>query len=105
MKIGFAQINPTVGDLRGNFAKLVAAYKQLAREGADLVLSPELAITGYPPKDLLVKSRFVPENLEILAQLHAQVCRPAFVVGFVCTNQGGGKAFHYAEALLDPAMR
>jgi NAD+ synthase (glutamine-hydrolysing) len=104
MKIGFAQINPTVGDLRGNFAKIVAAYKQLAREGADLVLTPELAITGYPPKDLLFKSRFVPENLEILAQLHAQVRGPALVVGFVDPNQGRGKAFHNAAALLDPGM-
>jgi len=104
MKIGFAQINPTVGDLRGNFAKIVAAYGQLAREGADLVLTPELAITGYPPKDLLFKSRFVPDNLEILAQLHSRLGGPALVVGFVDPNQGRGKAFHNSAALLEPGM-
>src|SRR5437660_2130160 len=104
MKIGFAQINPTVGDLRGNFAKIVAAYGQLAREGVDLVLTPELAITGYPPKDLLFKSRFVPDNLEILAQLHSRLREPALVVGFVDPNQGRGKAFHNSAALLEPGM-
>src|SRR6266576_3193770 len=104
MKIGFAQINPTVGDLRGNFAKIVAAYEQLAREGADLVLTPELAITGYPPKDLLFKSRFVPDNLEMLSQLHSRVLGPALIVGFVDPNQGRGKAFHNAAALLETGI-
>src|SRR5437868_3743408 len=104
MKIGFAQINPTVGDLRGNFAKIVAAYEQLARDGADLVLTPELAITGYPPKDLLFKSRFVPDNLEMLSQLHSRVLGPALIVGFVDPNQGRGKAFHNAAALLETGI-
>jgi NAD+ synthase (glutamine-hydrolysing) len=102
MKIGFAQINVTVGDLRGNFEKIAAAYEQLAREGAEIVITPELAITGYPPQDLLFKSRFVPENLEVLAQLHARLRGPALVVGFVDLNQGRGKPFHNAAALLEP---
>ena len=63
MKIGFAQINPTVGDLSGNFEKIIGAYERLAAAGAEVVLTPELAITGYPPQDLVFKSRFVPENL------------------------------------------
>ena len=100
MKIGFAQINATVGDLRGNFAKIVAAYDKLAEQGAEMVLTPELAITGYPPQDLLFKSRFVPDNLEILAQLQAHVKGPALVVGFVDPNGGRGKPFHNAAALL-----
>ena len=73
MKIGFAQINPTVGDLSGNFEKIVAAYERLANAGADLVLTPELAITGYPPQDLVFKSRFVPQNLEVLDKLQARL--------------------------------
>lgn len=100
MKIGFAQINPTVGDLEGNCRRIIAAYDNLAREGADIVLTPELAITGYPPKDLLFKSRFVPDNLEILAELHRHAKGPALVVGFVDTNSGRGKPFHNAAALL-----
>jgi NAD+ synthetase len=101
MKIGFAQLNPTVGDLSGNFEKILRAYERLAAAGAELVLTPELAITGYPPQDLLFKSRFVPENLAILEQLHLRVSSAALVVGFVDRNEGRGKPFHNAAALLE----
>ena len=101
MKIGFAQINPTVGDLSGNFEKIIGAYERLAAEGAELVLTPELAITGYPPQDLVFKSRFVPENLAILEQLHSRVGNAALLVGFVDRNEGRGKPFHNAAALLE----
>jgi NAD+ synthase (glutamine-hydrolysing) len=102
MKIGFAQINPTVGDLRGNSEKIAAAYQQLARVGADIVIAPELAITGYPPQDLLFKSRFVPGNLEVLDELQKNLSTAALLVGFVDRNQGRGKPFHNAAALLQP---
>src|SRR5919108_278214 len=100
MKIGFAQLNLTVGDLRGNFEKIVQSYERLSAAGAELVVAPELAITGYPPQDLLFKSRFVPQNLEVLESLHARVGRTGLLVGFVDVNQGHGKAFHNAAALL-----
>src|SRR5437588_7807698 len=101
MKIGFAQINPTVGDLSGNFEKILGAYERLAVAGAELVLTPELAITGYPPQDLLFKSRFVPQNLAVLEKLHAHVRgNAALLVGYVERNQGRGKPFHNAAALL-----
>src|SRR6202040_2540115 len=102
MKIGFAQINPTVGDLRGNFEKIAGAYDQLARAGADIVIAPELAVTGYPPQDLVFKSRFVPENLAVLDQLQKRLNKPALLVGFVDRNEGRGKPFHNAAALLQP---
>ncbi|SRR6266496_70563 len=101
MKIGFAQINPTVGDLGGNFEKIIGAYERLAAVGAELVLTPELAITGYPPQDLVFKSRFVPENLAVLEKLHARVGNGALLVGFVDRNEGRGKPFHNAAALLE----
>ena len=101
MKIGFAQINTTVGDLPGNRDKILAAYDRLAAAGADLVLTPELAIAGYPPQDLVFKSRFVPQNFEVLQQLHEHVGRAALLVGFVDRNQGRGKPFHNAAALLE----
>jgi NAD+ synthase (glutamine-hydrolysing) len=100
MKIGFAQINPTVGDLHGNFEKITAAYDQLARAGADIVIAPELAVTGYPPQDLVFKSRFVPENLAVLDELQKRLSKPALLVGFVDRNEGRGKPFHNAAALL-----
>ena len=100
MKIGFAQINPTVGDLQGNFEKIVKAYDQLADARADIVIAPELAVPGYPPQDLLFKSRFVPENLEVLDCLQKRLSKPALLVGFVDRNEGRGKPFHNAAALL-----
>src|SRR6266511_4898397 len=101
MKIGFAQINPTVGDLRGNCDLIAQAYERLATAGAELVLTPELAMTGYPPQDLVLKSRFVPENLELLAKLHARVGEAALLVGFVDRNDARGKPFRNAAALLE----
>src|SRR6266568_4475498 len=101
MKIGFAQINTTVGDLRGNCELIICAYERLAAAGADLVLTPELAVTGYPPQDLVFKSRFVPENLALLEKLQAQVGKAALLVGFVDRNEGSGKPFRNAAALLE----
>jgi predicted amidohydrolase len=100
MKIGFAQINPTVGDLTGNFEKIAAAYDRLVAAGAELVITPELAITGYPPQDLVFKSRFVPQNIELVEQLHARVSTAPLLVGFVDRNEGRGKPFHNSAALL-----
>ena len=101
MKIGFAQINTTVGDLSGNCDLILRAYERLAAAGAELVLTPELAITGYPPQDLVFKSRFVPENLAVLEKLHSRVGKPALLVGFVDRNNGRGKPFRNAAALLE----
>src|ERR1700740_2667450 len=101
MKIGFAQINATVGDLSGNYELIVRAYERLADASAELVLTPELAITGYPPQDLVFKSRFVPENLAALEELRARVGEAALLVGFVDRNEGRGKPFHNAAALLE----
>jgi NAD+ synthase (glutamine-hydrolysing) len=102
MKIGFAQLDTTVGDLAGNCQKIRQAYERLAAAGADLILTPELCVTGYPPQDLVFKSRFVPETLESVAALHACV-RPgaALLVGFVDRNNDRGKPFHNAAALLE----
>ena len=55
LRIALAQLNPTVGDLDGNVAKIVAAYDQAEAAGCDIVAFPELAITGYPPEDLVLK--------------------------------------------------
>src|SRR5213080_4793601 len=101
MKIGFAQINPTVGDLSGNFEKILRAYERLAAAGAEVVLTPELAVTGYPPQDLVFKSRFVPENLAIVEKLHASIRDAALLVGFVDRNERRGKPFRNAAALLE----
>src|SRR5437762_13746275 len=71
MIIGFAQINPTVGDLRGNCELITRSYERLMASSTEFVLTPELTITGYPPQVLVLKSRYVRENRVSLSQLHA----------------------------------
>jgi NAD+ synthetase len=100
MKAGLAQLNTTVGDLTGNYGKILAAYREAVAGGADIVLTPELAITGYPPQDLVFKSRFVPMNLEILERLHAEVGPIPLVTGFIDRNDGPGAPFRNAAAIL-----
>ena len=101
MKIGFAQINPIVGDLAGNFEKILHAYHQAVAQGADLVLAPELALTGYPPQDLVFKSQFVPLNLQFLDRLHQAVGDIPLLVGFIDFNRApAGRPFLNAAALL-----
>src|SRR5258707_13051554 len=100
MKIVFAQINPIVGDLSGNFEKIIRSYERLAAAGAELVLTPELAIPGYPPQDLVFKSRFVPKNLEGLEDLHRVVGKVPLIVGFIERNAGPGAPFHNGAAVL-----
>ena len=75
--------NPTVGDLDGNVAKIVAAYDQAEAAGCDIVAFPELAITGYPPEDLVLKPGFVADNLRRARQGGRPHRRCAAVVGFV----------------------
>ncbi|MEO6787787.1 MAG: nitrilase-related carbon-nitrogen hydrolase, partial [Chthoniobacteraceae bacterium] len=100
MRVGFAQINPTVGDFAGNSAAILASYAALVKEGAQAVLAPELALPGYPPLDLLFKSRFVPQNLAALDTLHANVGDVPLLVGYVDVNSGPGRPFRNAAAIL-----
>ncbi|MDP7011527.1 MAG: NAD+ synthase [Verrucomicrobiota bacterium] len=87
MKVALAQINTTVGDFAGNVARLREGYEEAAAAGAEIVVAPELAITGYPPRDLLLKSGFVEGNLAALDELAAHVGEAALVVGHVGRNE------------------
>jgi NAD+ synthase (glutamine-hydrolysing) len=101
MQVGFAQINTTVGALKQNFDKIFDAYTKAVNAGADLVLTPELALTGYPPQDLVFKSRFVPETWEGINNLHRRVGSVPFLVGYVDFNPSAtGKQFVNACAIL-----
>ena len=66
LRVSMAQINPTVGDLAGNAAKIIERIREAESLGADLVAFPELALTGYPPEDLVLRRGFVESNLETL---------------------------------------
>jgi NAD+ synthetase len=101
MKIALAQINTTVGDLRGNSARILEFYRRGVTAGADLVMTPELAITGYPPRDLLAKHRFVDDNLRALEELAAQISQTALLVGYVDVNtKRPGRDYVNAVALV-----
>ena len=87
LRIALAQINPTVGHLEGNVAKICAAYDRAEAAGCDIVGFPELAITGYPPEDLVLKPGFVADNLSALAQVAARTRHCAAVVGYVAADR------------------
>ena len=99
MKIALAQINPTVGDIIANTAAIRQFIDQAARDGAQLVIFPELALSGYPPKDLLLKPQFIDDCQSALADL-AQCCTDcAALVGLPCRHQGQtGRDLHNAVA-------
>ena len=83
LRVALAQLNPTVGDLDGNLAKMLDAYDRAVAAGCDVVAFPELSTTGYPPEDLVLKSGFVADNLATLGKFAAHTGRCAAVVGFV----------------------
>jgi NAD+ synthase (glutamine-hydrolysing) len=77
------QMNPTVGDMDGNVRRISAWLREAKKAGADLVAFPELAITGYPPEDLLLKPKFLFENRRALQEIVRQSRGLAVVVGCV----------------------
>ena len=83
MRIALAQINPTVGDLTGNAGLIIDWTERARAQGADVVCFPELAITGYPPEDLVLKPSFVRDNIAALHTIAAAARDIAVVVGFV----------------------
>lgn len=88
MKVGLGQIDTWVGDLEGNVARCVAAVEEAADAGADLVVLPELAITGYPPRDLLFDRSFVDAALEATRDLARRTSDgPAVLVGTVSRSE------------------
>lgn len=102
MKIALAQINPKVGDISGNTALIEAFARRAQDAGADIAVFPELAITGYPPLDLLEKKDFISANLKALSRLASLKLRTAIATGYVDRNPAKkGKPLHNAIALVD----
>ena len=82
-RLALAQINPTVGDIPGNTAKILDYLERAREAGADLVAFPELATTGYPPEDLLFKKSFLIDNVDAMAKVAAASRGIAVVLGYV----------------------
>src|SRR5262245_3946771 len=83
LRIAMAQINPTVGDLSGNARTIKACIKEARKAKADVVVFPELAVTGYPPEDLLLKPCFVADNRRIVEEIAKECTGIVAVVGHV----------------------
>ena len=101
MKVGIGQINPTIGDFSGNVERLLNAYRKCVEGGADMVVTPELAIPGYPPRDLVYRSGFVEGNLEALQNLAKETGSVPLITGFVdYSKEKAGAPFVNAAAVL-----
>jgi len=101
MRIALAQINTTVGDFAGNVGRMVGFAREGARRGADLVIFPELAITGYPPRDLVEVPHFVQRSEEELERLATLVPDVHILAGYVRgSGANPGKAVSDSAALL-----
>lgn len=99
LRLAIAQINTTVGDLDGNTRKIIDYIGRAKEAGADIVTFPELAITGYPPEDLLLKNGFVRNNLECLQRIIESTKGITAIVGYV--DQAGDDIFNAAAVITD----
>jgi len=98
VRIALGQIDTTVGDLEGNVATMAEWAARATEQGADLICFPELAITGYPPEDLVLRPEFVQDNLDALQHLAERTAGGCSVItGFVDRSERGR---HNAAALL-----
>ncbi|MDD5556961.1 MAG: NAD+ synthase [bacterium] len=101
MKIALAQINPTVGDFRGNVRKILSFSRRAERAGASLCLFPEMAVTGYPARDLLLNTDFIDDNLRALDRIARGTGAMPIVVGFAARSRSAtGRGLFNAGALV-----
>jgi NAD+ synthase/NAD+ synthase (glutamine-hydrolysing) len=102
MKIALAQLNYTVGDLDGNALKILDAYRHACARGAELVVFSELAVCGYPPRDLLLKRSFVSDTKAALENIARGMTAAPAVVGYVdFTEEKAGRPFRNAAAFIE----
>ena len=111
IRISLAQINPTVGDLKGNRDKIIEYLGRARKLGADVVVFTELAVTGYPPEDLVLKPQFVKDNLRTLREITKATRGITAIVGFVDSDEhifdaaaimSNGKLVHVYHKMLLP---
>jgi len=99
IRVSHAQINTIVGDIKGNSNKIVEYIEEAKKKRVDIISFPELTITGYPPEDLLLKPRFIDENLKMLSKVEKKVGEIIAVIGFV--DRKNGKLFNSAAIIYN----
>ncbi len=106
MNAGIAQINTTVGDFAGNTDKILHAYRELVKAGADFVITPELAVCGYPPMDLVFRSGFIAAAERHVSALAADTGSVPLIVGTVEPNPAAhGRPCHNSAVVLQNGRR
>ena len=107
MKIALGRINPTVGDFAGNSAKIINFSARAKSAGAGMVVFPELAVCGYPPRDLVERASFVVHNREAAEHIAAETRGIAVICGLVTPAQAdtGKSVMNSAALLMDGAIK
>ena len=106
MNAGLAQINTTVGDFAGNTDKILRAYRELVQAGADFVITPELAVCGYPPMDLVFRSGFIAASEHHVNALAVETGAVPLIVGTIEPNPAPhGRPCHNSAVVLQNGRR
>ncbi len=103
LRVALGQINCVVGDLKGNCAKMLECVERAKLSGADMVTFPELAVTGYPPEDLLLKPKFIEDNLRTVKDFSRSVHDIVVITGFV--DMSGENIYNAAAVILDNEIK
>jgi NAD+ synthase (glutamine-hydrolysing) len=98
LRLALAQINPTVGDLSGNADKIISYVKKAKKDKSDIVVFPELSLTGYPPEDLILKPQFIADNLSGIKRISRSVSGITAVIGFI--DRGKDNEIYNAAAVI-----
>ena len=98
MRLALAQINSTVGDLKGNSKKTLDYIKKAEKLKADIVAFPELAVTGYPPEDLILKPQFISDNITEIKKICSRTTGITAIVGFI--DRGKDTGIYNSAAVL-----
>ena len=102
MRVALCQINPIVGDIKGNSKIILSGIANAKASGADVVVFPELALTGYPPEDLLLKKDFVDANISALKKIASECDGITAIVGYV--NNKSGKLYNSAAVIQNKKL-
>jgi NAD+ synthase (glutamine-hydrolysing) len=105
LRAALCQINATVGDIAGNAERILAGVRAAREAGAELALLPELALTGYPPEDLLLREHFLTDTRAALEELARQVTDTTAIVGFPELADGRRHVYNAAAVLSDGAVQ
>ena len=104
LRIALAQVNTSVGDIHGNANLIIEGMAKAQAAGAELVAFPELAITGYPPEDLVLHRRFVSDNRKVLGRISAEANGIAAIVGFVDVSPQQHEPIYNAAAFISDGL-